>query len=119
MSDSSRRKKRPSPRTGRKEEPFFVTGLNVVVQMRRVEEGPVQVHCPRGQPIQYGEVVAVGDGFDPDAESFREMPPIGSVVVFEETTEGVEGHYFYMDDVEYRVLHVDAINIAFPPGSES
>jgi hypothetical protein len=32
------------------------------------------VHCPKGSPIRYGEVVARGDGFDEGANAFREMP---------------------------------------------
>ncbi len=93
----------------------MVYGLNIVVRMQKPEEITTPVQCPRGQPIQYGEVVATGDGFDPQASRFRRMPPIDSVVAFEETTEGIEGHYLFMDDDEFRVLHLDVITIAFPP----
>ena len=45
------------------------------------------------------------------------MPPVGAIVAFEETTEGVEGHYFFVGDDEYRILHLDAIDVAFPTDS--
>ncbi len=95
--------------------PFLVFGLNLVVRMKKQEEVSVPVQCPRGQPIQYGTVVAVGDGFDPQASQFRAMPPVGALVAFEETTEGTEGHYLFVDDDEFRVLHLDVITIGFPP----
>ena len=95
--------------------PFLVFGLQLVVRMRPAEEVSVEVQCPQGHPIQYGTVVAVGDGFDPQANRFRAMPPVGSTVAFEETVEGVEGHYFFFGDDEMRVLHVEVITIAFPP----
>lgn len=64
--------------------------------------------------MRYGRVVAAGDGFDAGASAFREMPQVGALVAFEESPEGVEGHYFYQRDEEYRVLHLDAVIIAFP-----
>jgi hypothetical protein len=73
------------------------------------------VHCPRAHPIQYGKVVSRGDGYDAQANIFREMPALGSMVAFEEAPEGVEGHFFFRDEEEYRILHLDAVNIAFPP----
>ena len=94
---------------------FLVYGLDLVVRMGAVGLAPFEVQCPRGQPIQYGQVAARGDGFDPHAGCFREMPPVGGIVVFEETTEGVEGHYFFVGDDEYRILHLEAVDIAFPP----
>lgn len=94
---------------------FRVYGVNLVVRM--LQEPPPQemnLNCPRGSPIRYGTVVATGDGFDQGGNTFREMPPIQSVVAFEETDEGVEGHYFYMSSEEFRVLHLDAVILAFP-----
>ncbi len=95
--------------------PFLVFGLNVVVRMLKDEEVLVPVQCPRGQPVQYGVVVSAGDGFDPQAIQFRAMPPVGATVAFEETTEGIEGHYLFVGDDEFRVLHLDVITIGFPP----
>jgi hypothetical protein len=97
---------------------FEVYGVWTVIRMGGADATPYAVQCPKGQPIQYGTVVCRGDGFDPVAETFRDMPPLGAVVAFEETAEGIEGHYFFVGDDEYRILHVDAINIAFP-GQES
>ena len=116
MSERRRRSRDPSKPEGAPGDPrFLVYGLNVVVRMQKPEEIGIPVQCPRGQPIQYGEVVARGDGFDPQASRFRNMPPLGSVVAFEETTEGIEGHYLFIEDDEFRVLHLDVITIAFPP----
>jgi hypothetical protein len=42
------------------------------------------------------------------------MPQLGALVAFEESPEGVEGHYFYQRNEEYRVLHLDAVIIAYP-----
>lgn len=96
---------------------FRVFGVWLVVRMGGEAATPFAVQCPHGQPMQYGTVVAVGDGFDPDAASFREVPAVGSIVAFEETPEGIEGHYFFDGDTEYRIVHLDAVNISFPPGS--
>jgi len=93
---------------------YKVYGVNFLVQVLSEPPAELTVHCPRGSPIRYGRVVAAGDGFDAGANTFREMPPAGSVVAFEETPEGVEGHYFYLGDQEYRVLHLDAVIIAYP-----
>lgn len=111
-----RRKKAGRTDLGGGDARFRVFGLNMVVRMGK-ELTPYAVQCPRGQPIQYGQVVSVGDGFDPQASNFREMPPLGAIVAFEETTEGVEGHYFFVGDDEYRILHLDAIDVAFPTDS--
>lgn len=93
---------------------FEVYGVWMVLRMGGADTTPFAVQCPKGQPIQYGTVVRRGDGFDTDAGTFRDMPPLGAVVAFEETAEGIEGHYFFVGDDEYRILHVDAVNIAFP-----
>jgi hypothetical protein len=115
MSEPGPRKRRAS-RGKKAEDPRFkVYGLNLVVRMGQ-DITPYAVQCPRGQPIFYGEVVARGDGYDPQAGNFRDMPPIGAVVAFEETAETVEGHYFFAEDAEYRILHLEAVDIAFPGG---
>jgi len=116
MNERRRRSRgRPAPAGATGDERFLVYGLNLVVRMQKPEEITIPVQCPRGQPVQYGQVVATGDGFDPQANRFRGMPPVGSVVAFEETTEGIEGHYLFIGDDEFRVLHLDVITIAFPP----
>jgi hypothetical protein len=114
----SRPRKNSSRRVASGDPRFRVYGLRLIVRMRGVETAPFNVQCPRGHPIQYGEVVSLGDGFDPEAGTFRDMPPVGSVVAFEETAEGVEGHFFFSGDDEYRILDLDALDMAFPPREE-
>ncbi len=91
-----------------------VYGVNFLVHVLSEPPAGLSIHCPRGSPIRYGRVVAAGDGFDAAANAFREMPQIGALVAFEESPEGVEGHYFYQGNEEYRVLHLDAVIIAYP-----
>lgn len=93
---------------------YKVYGVNFLVQVLFEPPTGLAIHCPRGSSIRYGRVVATGDGFDGGANAFREMPQIGSLVAFEESPEGVEGHYFYQGNEEYRVLHLDAVIIAYP-----
>ena len=120
MGEPRGRKRSASRRGDSRGDPRFeVYGLWVVVRMGGAELAPYQVQCPSGQPIQYGSVTSRGDGFDADAGCFREMPPIGAIVAFEETAEGIEGHYFFSGDDEYRILHLDVLNIAFPPGEKA
>jgi len=94
--------------------PYKVYGVNFLLQVLSQPPAGVTLHCPRGSPIRYGRVVATGDGFDAGANTFREMPQVGALVAFEESPEGVEGHYFYVGEAEYRVLHLDAVIIAYP-----
>ncbi len=94
--------------------PFKVYGINLVVRMLREAPDVLTLHCPRGASIRYGQVVMAGDGFDEGSNSFREMPPFEAIVAFEEASEGVEGHYFYRNNEEYRILSLDSIIIAFP-----
>lgn len=91
-----------------------VYGVNFLVQVVSEPPAGLTIHCPRGSPIRYGRVVVTGDGFDAGANAFREMPHVGALVAFEESPEGVEGHYFYQRNEEYRVLHLDTVIIAFP-----
>ena len=67
--------------------PIQVYGINLLVRL--MVEGPadVRVHCPKGSPIRYGEVIARGDGFDEGANAFREMPELKVVVAFEESAD--------------------------------
>ena len=97
--------------------PIQVYGINLLIRL--LPESPaddqvVRVHCPKGSPIRYGEVVARGDGFDEGANAFREMPGVKTVVAFEESAEEVEGHYFYIASEEYRVIRLDAVILSFP-----
>src|SRR3989304_3853201 len=94
--------------------PHKVYGVNFRIQALARPPAGVTIHCPRGSPIRYGRVVATGDGFDAGANTFREMPQVGAFVALEERPRGGEGHYFYMGDAEYRVLHLDAVIIPSP-----
>src|SRR6059036_753579 len=93
---------------------FQVYGINLLVRLLADAPADVRVHCPKGSPIRYGEVVGRGDGFDEGANAFREMPPVRSIVAFEEPAEEVEGHYFYVNGEEFRVLRLDSVILAFP-----
>lgn len=94
-----------------------VFGVHLVAEMLQDPPVGIEVHCPKGHPVQYGRVVAHGDGFDAEARSFRAMPPVQSIISFEEHSEEIEGHYFFADGHEYRILHLDAVTISFtPPG---
>jgi hypothetical protein len=93
---------------------FQVYGMNVLVKIV-AEPGPDrQVHCPKGDHILYGQVIARGDGYDPDPNSFRPMPPLGTLIVFEEGSENVEGHSVYVGGQEYRIIHGDSIIVGMP-----
>ena len=93
---------------------FQVYGINLLVRLLADAPADVRVHCPKGSPIRYGEVVARGDGFDEGANAFREMPDSKAIVAFEESPEEVEGHYFYIAGEEHRVIRLDAIILSFP-----
>jgi hypothetical protein len=94
--------------------PIQVYGINLLVKLMAEAPADVRVHCPKGSPIRYGEVVARGDGFDEGANAFREMPDLKTVVAFEESAEEVEGHYFYIAREEYRVIRLDSVILSFP-----
>lgn len=94
--------------------PVQVYGVKMVVKILGEPPTGLSLYCPQGSAIRYGQVVARGDGFDEGANAFREMPELGTVVAFEEAQEGVEGHYFYAEGSEYRVLHLDAVIISYP-----
>src|SRR5207245_9989425 len=94
--------------------PIQVYGINLLVRL--MAEGPadVRIHCPKGSPIRYGEVVARGDGFDEGANAFREMPDLKAVVAFEATAEGVDGRYFYIAGGEDRGIPLDSVSRLYP-----
>ena len=81
---------------------FQVYGINLLVRLMAEPPADVRVHCPKGSPIRYGEVVGRGDGFDEGANAFRDMPPVHSVVAFDISGE------------EHRVIRLDAIILSFP-----
>ncbi|MBI3270681.1 MAG: hypothetical protein HYZ53_16880 [Planctomycetes bacterium] len=93
--------------------PYKVYGINLMVKMLQEAPPDVDLHCPKGSPIKFGVVVGRGDGFDEAGACFRELPDFETVVAFEESVEGVEGHYFYFKNEEYRVLHLDAVILSF------
>src|SRR4026209_2652209 len=93
---------------------FQVFGINLLVRLLAEPPADVRVHCPKGSPIRYGEVVGRGDGFDEGANAFREMPPVRAVVAFEETPEEVEGHSVYIPGEEHRVIRLGAVILSFP-----
>jgi len=43
---------------------FQVYGINLLVRLLAEAPADVRVHCPKGSPVRYGEVVGRGDGFD-------------------------------------------------------
>jgi hypothetical protein len=93
--------------------PFQVFGINLLVRLMPEPPADVRVHCPKGSPIRYGEVVGRGDGFDEGANAFREMPAIKSVVAFEENPEEIEA-LLYLGE-EHRVIRLDDHPL-LPPG---
>lgn len=93
---------------------FRVFGMNVMVRMAAEPVPDRVVHCPKGDNILYGEVVSSGDGYDPDPNCFRPMPPLGSLIVFEEASESVEGHSIYVGGQEFRIIHADSILVGMP-----
>ena len=50
----------------------------------------------------------------PADNAFREMPDPKTIVAFEESAEEVEGHYFYIELEEYRVIRLDSVILSFP-----
>ncbi len=67
---------------------FQVYGINLLVRLLADAPADVRVHCPKGSPIRYGEVVGRGDGFDEGANAFREMPPVRSIATSAERNIG-------------------------------
>jgi hypothetical protein len=94
--------------------PIEVYGINLLVRLVADDEAAVQLHCPKGSVIRYGEVVTRGDGFDADGSVFRAMPHLHAIAAFEEGGE-VTGHSFVLAGAEYRLITVDDVLICFPP----
>src|SRR2546428_13321643 len=84
--------------------PIQVYGINLLVKL--MSEGPadVRIHCPKGSPIRYGEVVARGDGFDEGANAFREIPDLKAGAVLQQSAVVLECYYFYMPSRKDQVL---------------
>src|SRR5438132_2324423 len=89
--------------------PIQVYGINLLVKLMPEAPADVRVHCPKGSPIRYGEVVARGDGFDEGANAFREMPTLNAVVAFEESAEEVEGHDFSVAGDASLFIRLDSV----------
>jgi hypothetical protein len=94
---------------------FTVHGIHLVARLVPTETVAVRVSCPRGGLIRYGRVVARGDGLDPNAETTRQLPPLGSLVVFEDDSAGGPGHEVVVADISYRILTLDDVSLAFIP----
>lgn len=95
--------------------PFRVFGLHILVHVQKEAPKDLELHCPKGDNVVYGLVLSRGDGFDADAANFRPMPDVGTIVAFEESGEDVQGHYFYREREEFRVIHLDSVILSFPP----
>ena len=94
---------------------FKVHGIHLVARLVPEETVAVRVSCSRGGLIRYGRVVARGDGRDPNAKTPRQLPPLGSIVVFEDDPECGPGHEVVVADVSYRILTLDDVRLAFIP----
>ena len=93
---------------------FQVYGINLLVRLMAEPPADVRVHCPKGSPIRYGEVVGPRrrlrrgrqclprDAADPHGRGLRGEP------------RGGGGHYFYIAGEEHRVIRLDAVILSFP-----
>ena len=72
------------------------------------------MYCPKGSPIRYGVVVGPRRRFRRGRERLPRDAADDAVVAFEEPAEEVEGHYFYVNGEEFRVLRLDSVILAFP-----
>jgi hypothetical protein len=52
---------------------------------------------------------------DADAKTTRELPPKGSIVVFEEDAEGRRGHEIAVADATYRIITLGDVLLALTP----
>lgn len=110
-------KEREAKKKHAKDSPYQVYGLHILVHVQKETPKDLELHCPKGDNVVYGKVLTSGDGFDADAADFRPMPDVGTIVAFEESAEDVQGHYFYRDGEEYRVIHLDSVILSFPPSA--
>ena len=95
--------------------PIEVYGIYVLVRLVPDEDAAIQLQCPKGAAILYGEVVSRGDGFDAEGNVFRAMPHIGAIVAFEEGSDEARGHSFVVDRDEFRLVTLDDILVALQP----
>jgi hypothetical protein len=95
--------------------PIEVYGIYLVVRLVADEEAAIQLQCPKGASILYGEIVSRGDGFDAEGNVFRAMPHIGTIAAFEESSDEIRGHSFAVAGDEFRLVTVDDILVALPP----
>jgi hypothetical protein len=95
--------------------PIEVYGINLLVTLVPETGAAVQLRCPKGAAMLYGEVVSRGDGFDTDGNVFRAMPHLYSIVAFEEDRDEARGHSFTAADDEYRLITLDDVLLALPP----
>ncbi len=96
--------------------PVEVYGINLLVRLVPDTEAAIRLRCPKGGTILYGQVVARGDGFDPDGNVLRPLPHLDALVVFEEGgEEDVRGHGFEVAGEEYRLITIDDVLLSFPP----
>ena len=95
--------------------PIEVYGINLVVRLIPEPAAAVQLRCPKGAAMLYGEVVSRGDGFDTDGNVFRAMPHLYAIVAFEEDCDEARGHSFTVADDEYRLITLDDVLLALPP----
>ncbi len=95
--------------------PIEVYGIYLLVRLVPDEDAAIQLQCPKGASILYGEIVSRGDGFDSGGNVFRAMPHIGAIVAFEESSDETRGHSFVVADDEFRLVTLDDILVALPP----
>ena len=95
--------------------PIEVYGIYLVVRLVPDEDAAIQLQCPKGSSILYGEIVSRGDGFDSGGNVFRAMPHIGAIVAFEESSDETRGHSFVVASDELRLVTLDDILVALPP----
>src|SRR5262249_3710392 len=95
--------------------PIEVYGISLLIRFVAEKDAAIELRCPKGASILYGEVVSRGDGFDPDGHVFRAMPHIDTVVAFEESADEARGHAFMVARDEYRLITVDDVLMGLPP----
>ena len=95
--------------------PIEVYGIYLLVRLVPDEDSAIQLQCPKGAAILYGEVVSRGEGFDSEGNVFRAMPHIGAIVAFEESSDETRGHSFVIAGDEFRLVTLDDILVALPP----
>jgi len=95
--------------------PIEVYGISLVVRLVPDEDAAIQLQCPKGSSILYGEIVSRGDGFDSEGNVFRAMPHIDAIVAFEEVSDETRGHCFVVAGDEFRLVTLDDILVALPP----